>query len=263
MEENIYFHLILKKKIVIKSQYLDENIDEYIYNYLKSKIEDCCIDEGYVKKDSVKIIKKSVGMLLCSKFTGDITYNICYTADICNPVIGNIIDCKVKFINKLGILGSNGPVTITVGRQLHNNDKIFDNIKKDDVIKIIVIAKRFYLNDKEIQVVAKIYDENEQNSKPLKMTLSDLDNSSLSNEEFQELDEEFLIDEEYNKKEGESILEEEEDIGEEDDEMEDGSHNEEEEVEQEENDIESISFASDNDSKYEEEDEKIGLDEEI
>jgi DNA-directed RNA polymerase subunit E'/Rpb7 len=135
MENNIYFNCVLKKKIVVQSKFLNENIDTYIETYLKKKIETSCIDEGYVKKDSVKIIKKSVGMLLGSKFTGDITYIVCYTADVCNPVVGNMMDCKVKFINKLGILGSNGPITITVGRQLHSNDKIFNNIKYNSDIK--------------------------------------------------------------------------------------------------------------------------------
>ena len=61
-------------------------------------------------------------MLTGSKFTGDITYDIAYTADICNPVIGNLIDCKVKFINKLGILANNDPIKVIVGKQFHIND---------------------------------------------------------------------------------------------------------------------------------------------
>ena len=97
--DNIYFNCVLKKKIIVESKYLNENIDNYIENYFKKKLEGKCIDEGYIEPDSVKILQKSIGMLLGSRFTGDITYEIGYTANICNPVIGNVIDCKVKFIN--------------------------------------------------------------------------------------------------------------------------------------------------------------------
>ena len=76
--DNIYFNSVLTKKIVVEAKYLNENIDEYINNYLKKKVEGKCIDEGHVQPDSIKILKKSVGMLLGSRFTGDVTYEIFY-----------------------------------------------------------------------------------------------------------------------------------------------------------------------------------------
>lgn len=159
--ENIYFNCVLTKKIIVEAKYLNENIDNYIESYLKKKIEGTCIDEGYIKPDTIKILKKSVGKLLGSRFTGDITYEIAYTASICNPVLGNVIDCKVKFVNKLGILGNNGPITIIVGKQFHMNDDEINKISENDIIKVEVIAKKFYLNDKEIKIIAKLWNPNE------------------------------------------------------------------------------------------------------
>jgi DNA-directed RNA polymerase subunit E'/Rpb7 len=161
---NIYFNNILLKKIIVKSKFLNENINEYIFNHLKEKVEGKCIDEGYIKADSIKIIKKSVGMLLGSRFTGDVTYEIAYTADICNPVIGNVLLCKVKFINKLGILANNGPLSIIIGRQMNKSD-IFNNVNIGDTIKVEVVTKKFSLNDKEIRIIAKLWNENEKNNK--------------------------------------------------------------------------------------------------
>ena len=158
--ENIYFNSILTKKLVVESKFLDENLDKYIDSYLKNKIEGVCVDEGYIKPNTIKILKKSVGELLNSQFTGDITYKIIYTADICNPVIGNVIDCHVKFISKIGILGNNGPITIIIGKDFHENENEMNKIKEKDIIKVEVIAKKFYLNDKEIKIVAKIWNEN-------------------------------------------------------------------------------------------------------
>ena len=162
--DNIYFNCVLTKKVIVQSKYLNENIDEYINNYLKLKVENYCVDEGYIKPESVKILKKSIGMLLGSRFTGDITYNIAYTAQVCNPIVGNIIDCKVKFVNKLGILGSNGPITIIIGKQFHSNDNELNKISENDIVKVEVIAKKFSLNDKEIKIIAKLWNENDTSS---------------------------------------------------------------------------------------------------
>ena len=144
---------------VFKSKYLNENIDDYIKEYFQKKVEGYCINEGYVKPDSINIIQKSIGMILGSRFTGDVTYNIAYTANVCNPVIGNVIDCKVKFINKLGILGNNGPITIIVGKQFHINDNEINKINKDDIVKVEVIAKKFSLNDNEINTIFRSHDK--------------------------------------------------------------------------------------------------------
>jgi DNA-directed RNA polymerase subunit E'/Rpb7 len=218
--DNIYFNCILTKKIIVASKFLNENIDEYIESYLKSKVEGLCIDEGYIKNDSVKILKKSVGMLLGSKFNGDITYDVAYTADICNPVIGNLIDCKVKFINKLGILGNNGPITIIVGKQFHVNDDDINNIKENDIIKVEVIAKKFSLNDREIKVIAKLWNDNDKNKKEfissdLTPIIADNEYPDIENNEVNEYDsedpDEFSIDEdEYDEDNDEDDFDDEE-----------------------------------------------------
>ena len=178
--DNIYFNCILTKKIIVDSKYLNENIDTYIEEYLKSKVDGLCIDEGYIKPDTVKILKKSVGMLLGSRFTGDITYEIAYTADICNPVVGNIIECKVRFVNKLGILANNGPIKVIIGKQFHTNDDDINKINENDIIKVEVIAKKFSLNDKEIKIVGKLWNENENENKSKKNNKKDFISSDLT-----------------------------------------------------------------------------------
>jgi DNA-directed RNA polymerase subunit E'/Rpb7 len=164
--ENVYFNCALIKKIIVQSKYLNENINEYIETLLKNKVEGLCISEGYVKPNSVRILKRSVGMLLGSRFTGDITFEVVYTADVCNPVIGNIIICTVRNKNKLGILAKNGPITIIVGKQLYKNND-FEGINVGDNIKVEVIVKKFSLNDKEIQLVGRLWDGNENSNEKI------------------------------------------------------------------------------------------------
>jgi len=213
---NIYFNNLLVKKIVVKSKYLNEKIDDYIFTYLKEKVEGVCIDEGYIKPDSVKIIKKSIGMLLGSRFTGDITYDVYYSAIICNPLIGNIILCKVKFINKLGILANNGPLSIIIGRQMHTNED-FNNININDIIKVEVITKKFSLNDKEIRVIAKIWNEKSSNKKNIKkeeLISSDLSPILLEDDELADIveNEDDTINSKEKEVEDEYSLEEDDDL---------------------------------------------------
>jgi DNA-directed RNA polymerase II subunit RPB7 len=184
--EDIYFNCTLLKRVVIPSKHLNTNIDIYINDYIKRSVEGLCVDEGYIKPDTVSILKKSVGSLLGSNFTGDITYDIAYTAQICNPVIGNIIECKVKFVNKMGILASNGPITVIIGRQFHLNNEL-DKISRDDIIKVEVVAKTFSLKDKEIKVVAKLYGVETVNSIK-KSNLNDFTESDLTPIEDDEFD---------------------------------------------------------------------------
>lgn len=154
--EDIYFNCTLLKRVVVPSKHLNANIDSYIYEYIKKNVEGICIHEGYIKPETVSILKKSIGILIGSSFTGDITYDVAYTAQVCNPVIGNIINCKVKFVNKMGILASNGPITVIIGRQFHLNDELA-KIERDNDIKVEVVARTFSLNDKEIKIVAKLH----------------------------------------------------------------------------------------------------------
>jgi DNA-directed RNA polymerase subunit E'/Rpb7 len=241
--ENIYFNTISTKKIIIEPKYLNDKLDDYIYNYLKFKIEGKCIKEGYVKADSLTIIKKSIGALLGSRFTGDITYQVAFSCDICNPMKGNIIECKVRFVNKLGLLCYNGPITIIVGKQFHTNLDDFNKIKEGDTIKIEIIATKFKLNDKEIQVVGKLYSEKSSLKK---------ENKKIVSSDFTPLDSE--IDELDNKNAYINNLEDND--GEEDDEEDE----EDEDLEDAEEDMdEDIEEDMDEDYDSEGEDKKISI----
>ena len=167
--ENIFFSCIIKQKLIIQAKYLNSNINEYILENLKNNFEGKCISDGYVQNDSIEIINKSIGFITGSRFTGDVSYDILYKALICNPIINNVIECEVKFINKLGLLCNNGPITIIVGRQFHNNPNLLDTINVDDIIKVSIIDKKFSLNDKVIEVTAKLYNDEKKISNDLIM----------------------------------------------------------------------------------------------
>ena len=157
LDLNLYNEILLKESILISPDNFNNNINKFIEENLKNKIEEKCIAEGYVKKDSINIIKKSIGSIKGNQFNGYINYDLLYTALVCSPKNGTIIKCKVKLVNnKLGLLGNNGPLTIIVGKQLHNNPDLLDNINIDDIVEVKVIETKYSLNDKEIKILAKL-----------------------------------------------------------------------------------------------------------
>lgn len=182
-KENIFFNSMIKQRVIVQAKYLNSHINQYLLDYLKHRFEGKCISEGYIQQDSIEIMEKSIGYINGSRFMGDVNYDILFKANICNPMINNIIECEVKFINKLGLLCKNGPITIIVGRQFHFNPNLLDNIQVGEVIKISIIDKKFSLNDRQIEVTAKLLEEGSLNmNTSLNLTSNNMVEGDLEDE---------------------------------------------------------------------------------
>jgi len=162
--DNIYTKDIIKKSLAIEPKFINNNLSEYILKRLKDNFEGKCLKFGYIKPNSIKIIKRSIGSVLSSHFNGNILYNIEFSVDVCNPLEGTIIDVLVKNINKMGILcevseEENSPLTILLARQHHINNESYLNLKDGDLIQIKIIGKRFEYGDNQISVIAVLHEE--------------------------------------------------------------------------------------------------------
>ena len=161
--ENLFNTLQLNEKIILKPGNFD-NIDLLVKNKLQKKIGNKCNKDGYVLANSIKILKRSIGKVNTSFFDGSISYNLEYSASICNPKEGSIINVKYVDHNKMGILAKkNGtPLNIVIPKQLHKNKELFkeidDRLKNNNNInlKIQIIGKRYDKDDKEIFVIGKL-----------------------------------------------------------------------------------------------------------
>ena len=151
-----------KTSVQLKSNELGSNIEEIIYTKLKNNLENMCSKHGYIKKDSIKIIKRSMGHIKIAHFNGNIEYDLQCVAEICNPAQGSIIKCKVKAKNSLGLLAegfyNNIPIIqvivpkISAGIQSEIN---IDTINVGDEINIEVCGKKYILYDKYISIIGK------------------------------------------------------------------------------------------------------------
>lgn len=162
---DIYYTQVLDTCITIKPRDLNYDINTILHNNLKSKVEGCCIKEGYIKPNSTKIISRSNGQMNIANFNGNITYTIKYTADVCNPKIDNIIECIVSDNNKSAVNAyydneDTSPLNIFLPKQHHIGNTEFIKLNKNDLIKIKVTGTKYEYLDQEILVLGQFIEKN-------------------------------------------------------------------------------------------------------
>ena len=160
--DNIFIETTVNDNITVKPKYLNKNLNTTILKMLKDKYEGkCFINYGYFKKNSIEILNRNLGYINRRNLIGNIIYSVNFKATICNPVEGNIIECQVKNINKLGLASSIDDILmdIIVPKDLHEDLSVFENIKVDDMIKIKVIGKN--ISENNLIVLGKIATEEE------------------------------------------------------------------------------------------------------
>ena len=230
----IYFTTIIKKTIVLEPNYHSGNINDNILKKIKDEFEAKCIEEGYVKEDSCKITKRSLLKLVPNVLNGYMYTDVRIKADICLPIKGNIIDCKVEKINKMGLISTEGPLSIVVPRSFHKDKDAFKDIEIGSAIVIEVIGARFDINWDHIDVISKLYNPNQQKKKKIDMKIIETgDNTDLLEEMS---DNEDTLYEENGDEEEDDILDDVEVLDE-------GTIDEEEEEEEEEEEDDEEIFA--------------------
>ena len=157
-ETDLYSKTILTTKVVIPFILVGSNVETTIKNTISNKVEGRCIVEGYVKPESVHIIKFSSGTL-ASKY---IEFDVVFECSICCPVEGMRICCYAKNITQAGIRAftsldeKKSPVIIYVSRDHHSSNSYFNSVNEKDFICIRVIGQRFELNDKQVSVIGEL-----------------------------------------------------------------------------------------------------------
>jgi DNA-directed RNA polymerase subunit E'/Rpb7 len=259
MTTELFIPIKFRTTIILSPSEINKDFETTILTKLKLNYENICSKYGYIKKDTIKIIKRSVGQLKKEHFNANVYFDVICIAEICNPAQGSIIKCKVKAKNSLGILAEgyydNIPILqiiipkISAGIQSEIN---IDTIAINDEINIEVCGKKYQLFDKHISIIGKAIKNKKEFIKNAIITenTDDDDNETNKDDELEEI---------YNDSEKEEEEEEIEEIGKikkkgGDDDDDDESVEEEEEeieldVELEDEDIEDIEddFADDYD----------------
>ena len=156
----VYIRSMLDKKVLLHITEIGRNIKPNLEKKISNEISGKCIDEGYIKPNSVNVSNYSSGNI-----NGEyVEYHTTFECMICLPVEGMLIECTCKSVTKAGIHAEviddqgNIPLTIFIARDHHHLNERLGNIKENDMISVRVIGIRFELNDQYICAIAKLVD---------------------------------------------------------------------------------------------------------
>jgi len=158
---SLFLKNTLYHKINLMPNEIGPDIDSVILNKLKNEIGNKCIKEGYVRRDTIEILKRSIGQVDAIHFNGRISFNITYSAEICYPTEGLKLEGKIIDMNKMGAMVFIEPLSINLPKQLHSEEKLelFKNLVIGDTVSISIVGCIFELYDTEINAVGTIVEK--------------------------------------------------------------------------------------------------------
>lgn len=178
---SLYNKIIISKKISIPMLNVGSNLKNNLKKIIENSITGKCINEGFIKPNSIEIISYSNGLL----HQTNIVFLVVFECLSCNPVEGQTINCIAKNITKAGIRAEvddeNNPLVIFIARDHNYLNKLFSTVKENQEITVRVIGQRFELNDKNISIIANLVDTKNRGKSP-KLSID------------KELDEQLVID---------------------------------------------------------------------
>lgn len=169
MDTENFVPSLLLEKVKLSPKHLNKNYKRVIHNVLVKKNEGQCSKHGYIKPNSIEIIQISMGTVETHTLHGYINFMVKFKALVCNPTTGSIIKCKVVNSNNFGVLCASGSVVDNVYTEIIDiivpknslsicSDPSIDmnSLKKNDLVKVEIVGKKFEINDVKISAVGKI-----------------------------------------------------------------------------------------------------------
>jgi DNA-directed RNA polymerase subunit E'/Rpb7 len=165
--QSIYSRCLLTRKIVLPISCVGKNLDEVMEEHIQNNYEGKCVVEGFVKPNSSKIIRHSSGIIHRGS---NVVFDLVFECDICFPVEGMLLSCKVNNITKAGIRAESTtdvptPFVAFIAKDHNYASQQFNDIQIGDIITIRVIGQRFELNDKYVSVISELVKEKEFSNK--------------------------------------------------------------------------------------------------
>lgn len=127
------------------------SFDDILLKKLKASLEARCSKHGFVLRDSLQIVSRSLGMFEKGRFTGDAIFWIKAQGRVYNPPEGFQIEGEVIRKNKMGLyMIVEDAIRIMVPRDLHIGSVDFDKVEMGDRILVEIKKSRFQINDSHI-----------------------------------------------------------------------------------------------------------------
>ena len=156
--KSIYNKNILTRKVHMNINEIGSNLQQNLEKTLVSMLEEKCTVEGFIKKNSIKLLTYSSGTVGHK----NIEFNTSFECLVCKPVEGMIVsNCIVKNNTKAGIRAvlndeTQSPLIIFVSRDHNYKNESFSKVNENDIITVKIIGIRYELNDTSICAIAEL-----------------------------------------------------------------------------------------------------------
>jgi DNA-directed RNA polymerase subunit E'/Rpb7 len=145
---------VFEEKVVLSPNDFRKNITSFdgeILQKLKEKLEGKCSQHGFVKKDSLELLSRSLGVAEKGRFTSEFIYYCKTQGIVYNPPDGYQVEGEVMRKNKMGLyVILDDAIRIMIPRDLHLGNDEFDSIEIGDKILIEIKKSRYQVNDTHI-----------------------------------------------------------------------------------------------------------------
>jgi hypothetical protein len=132
-------------------------INDILQNKLREKYEERCNANGFVKKGSIELLGRSMGVAENGRFTGNVIYDCKYKCEILYPTAGSEFEALVLGVNKMGVYAVyEDAIRILLPRELHVGNLVFDKIELGQKHRVKIDRSRFQTNDSFIMAVGRL-----------------------------------------------------------------------------------------------------------
>jgi DNA-directed RNA polymerase subunit E'/Rpb7 len=178
--------------VKIHPKFIGKKITKHVLKILKETKEGLCSNHGYIKKDSINIIKVGHYTVEVATFHGYMNCAVTYEALVCNPVKGNIVNAKVVNMNNFGVLCASFiendiPILeIIVPKHsisIQSDVDLQNDIKINDNVRVKIIGKKYQLFNNKISIIGKIVNDK------TKVNIDNINESSKIDDEEYDYDE--------------------------------------------------------------------------
>jgi DNA-directed RNA polymerase subunit E'/Rpb7 len=190
--DHIFMRMQLCEKIKLEPAFISNSYKDEVLKRLKAKVEGICTKHGYIRPDSIEIHKVCSGRVELIGLNGSTVFDVYFWADVCNPLLGSILKCRISNINKFGILVEAGNIIEAIVAKNSvsiQSDVDLEKVRIGDDVMIEVVGKKYELNDKKISLIARIV-RNKENMKTMSSLVrkSAYDNDEEEEEETRSLE---------------------------------------------------------------------------
>lgn len=203
---------------------MDATFQDRLLNKIREEYEGICSRFGYIKPNSIEIIKRSCATLQKAYFNGSIRFDVLCRGEVCNPVQGSIVEAIVKNKNQLGILAESYveledqklpilDIIVPIKSAGILSDINLDQLQIGENIHIEVMGKKYQMKDRKISIIGRAIQPVKEPIEPVATEDEEVE-EGLEEEVFEELpsgDAEEEEKEEAEKKGGAEESDEEDD----------------------------------------------------